>query len=100
MLCNGVADCSHFEDEQSCDNYTCPAMLRCKGQSYCISQQEVCDSIAHCPHMDDEGNCKIFPENCDCLNHAVLCKHTNTTDSFMDNISNMRLVSKHDATEM
>ena len=83
MLCNGVADCLHFEDEQSCDNYTCPGMLRCKGQSFCVSQQEVCDRIVHCSQRDDEINCEICPEKCDCLNQAVVCKNKDLSATHM-----------------
>ncbi len=93
MLCNGVADCLHVEDEQSCVNYTCPGMLRCKGQSFCISQQEVCDRFVHCPQRDDETNCEICPEKCECLNQAVVCKNIDLSATHMLGILNMKLVS-------
>ena len=44
MVCNGVPDCLDMSDEQECGSYVCPGMLRCKGQTYCVSRY-VCVTV-------------------------------------------------------
>ncbi len=87
MICNGVADCSNMEDEQSCDTYICPGMLRCKGKTYCVPRHEVCDGILHCEQGDDEINCETCPTQCECNNHALFCEQMDVGQVLLFNIS-------------
>ena len=90
MICNGVADCSNMEDEQSCDTYICPGMLRCKGKTYCVPRHEVCDGILHCQQGDDEINCETCPTQCECNNHALFCEQMDVGKVLLFNISGMK----------
>ena len=81
MVCDGIVDCLHKQDEQQCSDVKCEGGLICRGNEIsktrrCVHPYHICDGIIHCPdYQDDERNC--FPEDCseqcDCNVHIMKC---------------------------
>ena len=78
MLCDGNPDCPDGEDEESCQDFQCAGLLRCRGDDICVHPTDICDGIIHCLlSADDEDLCHMLncPEHCACRGSAVLCTH-------------------------
>ena len=76
MLCDGNPDCPDGEDEESCEDFQCAGLLRCRGDDICVHPTDICDGIIHCLlSADDEDLCDMStcPEDCTCRGSAVLC---------------------------
>ena len=76
MLCDGNPDCPDGEDEESCEEFQCAGLLRCRGDDICVHPTDICDGIIHCLlSADDEDLCDMLtcPEDCTCRGSAVLC---------------------------
>ena len=81
MVCDGIVDCLHKQDEQQCSDVKCERGLLCRSSETnktkrCVHPHHICDGIIHCPdYQDDEKNC--FPEDCseqcDCNVHIMKC---------------------------
>ena len=72
--CNGLYDCLHHEDEEACENMTCPGYYRCFNSTVCLHADHLCDGWPHCPQRDDEWLCDmICPAQCLCQGHVFLC---------------------------
>ena len=73
-LCNGWYDCMDHEDEDGCQDMTCPGFYRCFNSSVCVHSDSMCDGWPHCPEGDDEWLCDMTcPKQCLCQGHAFLC---------------------------
>ena len=74
--CNGWYDCIGREDEEACDNMTCPGYYRCFQSVVCVHADHLCDDQHHCPQQDDEWLCNMTcPSQCLCLGQAFVCPH-------------------------
>ena len=72
--CNGWNDCVGREDEDGCDNFTCPGYYRCFTSAICVHADHLCDGWPHCPQRDDEWLCNVTcPSECLCRGLALLC---------------------------
>ena len=72
--CNGWYDCLDHEDEEGCDNMTCPGFYRCFNSTVCVHADHLCDGWPHCPQHDDEWLCNMTcPAQCLCQGHMFLC---------------------------
>ena len=77
MRCNGVYDCPGREDEQECEDPSCPGLYRCRASSVCLHATNVCDGWSQCPQHDDENFCNLTcPHTCVCQGHSYLCRQT------------------------
>ena len=54
MACDGVADCSGGEDEDSCPGITCSvgSFLCRNGKAACLASGLQCDGIVDCPELN------------------------------------------------
>ena len=78
-VCDGHVDCPNGDDEDACDNMTCPGLLRCSGSKQCVPPWQVCDGIVHCRgSQDDEMYCQPCPPGCVCLGLVTSCPPTPT----------------------
>ncbi|XP_070198384.1 G-protein coupled receptor GRL101-like [Littorina saxatilis] len=75
VRCNGVNDCPGREDEEGCENYSCPDFYRCRASQICLHQTHLCDGVFQCPQHDDELLCGSLscPKNCTCYGLAFIC---------------------------
>ena len=76
MLCDGVADCPHGDDEEHCDRNSCPGLLHCKDDNICVHPLNICDGVMECLQSgDDEDLCNMgeCPEFCICRGTAIYC---------------------------
>ncbi|KAL8595631.1 hypothetical protein ACOMHN_025667 [Nucella lapillus] len=72
--CNSMYDCIGHEDEEGCEELTCPGFFRCRLSKLCLHSDHVCDGWSHCPMSDDELSCDIIcPVNCLCQGHMFQC---------------------------
>ncbi|XP_070179145.1 G-protein coupled receptor GRL101-like [Littorina saxatilis] len=72
--CNGFYDCLGREDEEGCEEVTCPGYYRCRASSVCVHPDHLCDGWPQCPQHDDELLCGLAcPEGCRCQGHAFIC---------------------------
>ena len=72
--CNGWYDCLHHEDEEDCENITCPGFYCCFNSTVCVHADHLCDGCPHCPQHDDELLCEVTcPAQCHCQGHSFLC---------------------------
>ncbi len=82
-VCDGVPDCTYGEDENGCETFICPGMLKCRSLErhtlICVHPYEICDGIIHCEDGVDEVICNAgpCPEMCSCLGFAIHCDHAN-----------------------
>ncbi|KAL8567282.1 hypothetical protein ACOMHN_023325 [Nucella lapillus] len=70
--CNGMYDCLDHQDEEGCEDLTCPGFFRCRVSTICVHNDHLCDGWSHCPLRDDELLCDV---TCpvDCQGHTFLC---------------------------
>ena len=81
LVCDGQWDCIYGEDEASCVNISCPGFLKCRGESRCISPDQICDGIVDCiSSFDDEIKCGYCPSVCTCDGYVLYCTVDNMTD--------------------
>ncbi len=81
VLCNGIWDCLHGEDEACSSQQSlvwCKNMFQCKdAMNKCIHLGNVCDNFADCPLKDDEYSCSLTrvpcPKFCFCLTFSMFC---------------------------
>ena len=72
--CNGWYDCLGREDEEGCEDMSCPGFYRCVHSTVCVDGGQLCDGWPHCPQWDDELVCDLTcPPQCLCQGHAFLC---------------------------
>ena len=77
VRCNGVFDCHGREDENECEDPSCPGLYRCHGSTVCLHPTNVCDGWRQCPQHDDENFCDLTcPHTCECQGHSYLCRQT------------------------
>ena len=75
--CNGWYDCMVHEDEEACENMTCPGFYRCFNSTVCAHAKHLCDGWPHCPQQDDEWLCNFTcPSQCLCQGYAFLCSQS------------------------
>ena len=74
VLCNGVPDCPHRDDEHQCERPACRGLYRCRGSTVCLHPTHVCDGWSQCPQHDDEYFCKLTcPHTCECHGYSYFC---------------------------
>ncbi|XP_046543060.1 G-protein coupled receptor GRL101-like [Haliotis rubra] len=56
-VCDSKQDCPYGEDEQDCDDLSCPSFFRCRNSTRCLHLAKVCDGVVDCPLADDERRC-------------------------------------------
>eukprot|EP00745_Piridium_sociabile_P030766 TRINITY_DN51069_c0_g1_i5.p1 TRINITY_DN51069_c0_g1~~TRINITY_DN51069_c0_g1_i5.p1 ORF type:complete len:454 (-),score=44.70 TRINITY_DN51069_c0_g1_i5:20-1381(-) len=72
--CNTMYDCMDHQDEEGCEEMTCPGFFRCRVSTTCVHSNHLCDGWAHCPMHDDELACNVTcPRGCQCQGHTFLC---------------------------
>ncbi|KAL8591493.1 hypothetical protein ACOMHN_000508 [Nucella lapillus] len=72
--CNGMYDCLDHQDEERCEDLTCPGFFRCRVSTICVHNDHMCDGWSHCPLHDDELACDVTcPVDCVCQGHTFLC---------------------------
>ncbi|KAL8589162.1 hypothetical protein ACOMHN_052500 [Nucella lapillus] len=72
--CNGMYDCLDHQDEEGCEDLTCPGFFRCRVSTICVHNDNLCDGWSHCPLHDDELLCGVTcPIDCVCQGHTFLC---------------------------
>ena len=79
-VCDGTWDCVNGWDEQFCFNFSCPVMVRCKGEIRCIDQHHICDGQVDCKFENgDEMFCDFLtcPEGCSCIGYHADCSQSN-----------------------
>ena len=70
-------DCHGHEDENECEDPSCPGLYRCRGSAVCLHPTNVCDGWRQCPQHDDEKFCNLTcPHTCACKGHSYLCRQT------------------------
>ena len=85
VRCNGVYDCPSHEDEEDCDQYTCPGYYRCRASNVCMHVTHVCDDWPLCPQLDDELLCnQTCPLQCTCHGLAFFCLQEFAADEYPD----------------
>ena len=73
-VCDGHHDCYQGEDENYCENLTCPGLLECRGENRCVSEQEICDGFSDCLlSRDDEIMCGRCIPGCECNGYTASC---------------------------
>ncbi|XP_070196452.1 relaxin receptor 2-like [Littorina saxatilis] len=83
--CNGFYDCLGREDEESCEEATCPGFYRCRASSVCVHPDHLCDGWPQCPQRDDELFCNMTcPEGCMCQGRASVCRQPLSVSSFLE----------------
>ena len=81
LVCDGQINCIYGEDEAACTNPSCPGFLKCRGESRCISPDQICDGIVDCSlSFDDEITCGYCPTFCKCDGYLLYCAVENKTD--------------------
>ena len=76
LVCDGVADCPHGEDEDLCREFECQGYFQCKATHLCLHFDYLCDGVIDCPvYSDDEQNCDNYqcPLDCQCIGFTVSC---------------------------
>ena len=74
VICNGHQECPDGEDELYCSNLVCPGLLKCRGESRCVSTGEICDGQVNCQYsFDDEIMCEQCPIGCICHYYFMSC---------------------------
>ena len=76
LVCDGVADCPHREDEDHCRKFECQGYFQCKATHLCLHFDYLCDGVVDCPvYSDDEQNCDNYqcPPDCQCIGFTVSC---------------------------
>ena len=64
MLCDGNPDCPDGENEESCNDFQCAGLLRCRGDDICVHLTDICDGIIHCLLSADDGDmCHMLTVN-------------------------------------
>ena len=87
MLCDGNPDCPDGEDEQTCEDFQCVGLLRCRGDDICVHPTDICDGIVHCLiSEDDEKLCHMLPcpETCICRGTSFKCYDFNNINQISD----------------
>ena len=100
LRCNTVPDCLGKEDENGCDDVTCPGYYRCRGSRVCLHPHHVCDGWPQCPERDDELLCDVIcPETCLCQGLAFVCRQSFNTSQHLDlrylDVSHSSMTSSH-----
>ena len=76
MICDENPDCPNGEDEDSCEDFRCAGLLRCRSDGICVHLTDICDGIIHClVSQDDEKLCGMLtcPPGCVCRGTVVMC---------------------------
>ena len=80
LVCDAQRDCIYGEDEASCTKLSCPGFLKCRGESRCISPDQICDGNVDCiVSFDDEITCGYCPPSCKCDGYLLYCTGDNKT---------------------
>ncbi|KAL8569986.1 hypothetical protein ACOMHN_056418 [Nucella lapillus] len=81
--CNVMHDCIDGQDEDGCEDRTCPGFFRCRAATVCVHSDHLCDGWPHCPLHDDELGCEeACPYGCRCLGHSFRCPQPFTAATF------------------
>ena len=81
--CNGWYDCMDHEDEEACENMTCPGFYRCFNSTVCVHADHLCDGRPYCPQRDDELLCDMAcPVQCLCQGYAFFCSESFSAHQF------------------
>ena len=81
LVCDGQIDCIYGEEKASCTNPSCPGFLRCRGESRCISPDQICYRIIDCIlSLDGKITCAHCPTFCKCDGYLLYCAVDNITD--------------------
>ena len=74
QLCDGHNDCIEGEDEELCSNVSCPGLLKCRGETRCLTHDKLCDGVPDCSFSyDDEVSCLDCPQHCTCATYSAEC---------------------------
>ena len=74
FLCDEETDCIRGEDEVNCFSIVCPGMLKCRGETRCITHDQICDKHKDCLYSaDDEVGCSSCPGGCQCTLYMANC---------------------------
>ena len=101
-ICDGVSDCPDGEDEDRCDQVTCPGLVKCRTDvvEKCVHPSELCDGVSDCQDGEDEQLCDVgrCPTNCQCLAYAVSCNNARLQSlRNVTKYSNYKLISIHNS---
>ena len=72
--CVGQTECIGGKDESNCDEFTFPAVLKCRGERRCVSPVEVSHAVQRGQSYDDELDSGHCPDDCQCSNYTIICE--------------------------
>ena len=78
-VCDEYYDGKEADDEMFCPVTSCPGLLKCRGESRCVSKEEIWDNTVNClQSMDDEIDCHTCPVSCECNGYNIECHLNNS----------------------